>query len=182
MPSKLKPEGKHAVLAIDPGGTTGVFAGYVSLHTMLAETLQTLDRAKAVEVKGDWLQQSRDIANLIWRFVFTANVENAIPMPNIHVVLEDFVLRRRQSGGATGNLTSCWVAAGAVAAFVDMSSQVYPDSAELISWQQPSDAKRKTNDRLRSWGLYEHTIGSEHKRDAVRHFALKVDRILQQEG
>jgi hypothetical protein len=130
---------------------------------MLRATLNSIETRKAIEVSGEWIEQAREISGLIDRFVFTANVEQSIALPNIHVVFEDFVLRRRQQGGATGDLTSVWVAAGTVAR-IDRP----------VTWQMPSMAKGfATNERLKSWGLWE--VGSEHKRDAWRHFATYVN-------
>src|SRR5215210_3244870 len=98
----------HAIMAIDPGGTTGVAAGYVVLDGRLVECFNDMPVKRSMEIKGDFLAQGRQLGALMKRFVFKANVENMLPLDNIHIAIEDFVLRRRQEGGATGNLTSCW--------------------------------------------------------------------------
>lgn len=183
MKVRKVPEGLHAVLAVDPGNTTGVAAAYFDFKWTLIETLQGKQAAKSVEVDGDWLKQGYLIAEMMWRFLYRANVENGIPIPRIHFVFEDFVLRRRESGGATGNLTSCWVAASAVTAFKLVCVReargplLKSILAEDIKWTQASQAKGfATNDRLKIWKMYE--VGSEHKRDAWRHVALRVNEIL----
>lgn len=165
----------HAVLALDPGGTTGVAAGYVELRPTRRETLATLSNRKAVEVEGSWLEQAEELSALMVRFEYAALVEHQIPIPNIHICIEDFILRRRDEGGATGNLTSCWVAAAAHARYVQgqQNDEANPD----IKYQQPSHAKTlMTNERLKSYGLWE--VGSTHKRDAWRHFGLRVDGLI----
>ena len=69
------------------------------------------------------------------------------------------------------DLTSIWIAAPACAYIAD----AYPDLD--IRWQMPSGAKTKaTNERLRLWGLWE--TGSEHKRDVMRHIALRMDGLV----
>jgi hypothetical protein len=175
----------HAVLGIDPGGTTGVAAGYVELKDTRRATLATMHNNKTAEVDGDYLEQSVALANIMSRFVFTANVEYSIPIDNIHIAIEDFILRRRMEGGATGNLTSCWVAAGAVALFaaqtvIDINNKMWwrlPEDGWDIAWQQPSNAKTLATDaRLKSYGLW--TPGSTHKRDATRHLVLRVDKLI----
>lgn len=118
--------------------------------------------------------------------MFNANVEHSVPLPNIHVAIEDFILRRRQEGGATGNLTSCWVAAAAVAMWHKVIvtgkdgrqfTQIANDQTDAIRWQQPSHAKTLMTDaRLKSYGLWE--VGSTHMRDAWRHFGLRVDGLI----
>lgn len=160
----------HAFMAIDPGGTTGVAAGYVATHPTRKKTLETMQFHKALEVNGDWLSQAKQLANLMDRFVMNANVEKRLPFSNIHISAEDFVLRRRQEGGATGNLTSVWVIAGAVALFNNPNIE--------IRWQQPSAAKTlATDQRLKEWDLW--AVGSAHCRDANRHLCLHIDHVLQ---
>lgn len=162
----------HAVFAVDPGGTTGVYAGWVELKKTRKETLTDgLLRSRAEEVTGDFLEQARMLYAMFVKFNFVANESN-IPIPQRHVAVEDFVLRRRVEGGATGNLTSCWVAA----AFA-YSLQGIHDFSGKIDWQQPSSAIRLMTDaRLRDVGLW--IVGSTHKRDAARHFGLKVDKLV----
>jgi len=162
----------HAVFAVDPGGTTGVYAGWVELRSTRKETLREgILRSRAEEVTGDFVEQAHKLYGMFCKFNFVAN-ENYIPVPQRHVAVEDFVLRRRQEGGATGNLTSCWVAA----AFAYSLRGIHDFSGE-IDWQQPSSAKTLMTDaRLRESGLW--IVGSEHKRDAARHFGLKVDKLV----
>ena len=136
---------------------------------------------KTTEVTGNYLEQAEALAELMGNFVFKANVENSIPLGNIHIAIEDFVLRRRTEGGATGNLTSCWVAAAAVAVFCSHSGSLWPGLTiipdDMIHWQTASDAKHVANDeRLKSYGLW--VVGSAHERDANRHLVLRVDKIL----
>lgn len=171
MSSKVEKTGQvHAVFAVDPGGTTGIFAAYAELKPTLKETLEEgLTNRKAAEVTGDWLYQGREIARLMSRFRFVANVEQQMRMDRIHFVFEDFVLRMPAT---TTNLTSIWVAASAVSFFNKDGI-----AAHDLVWQQPSHAKTKATDaRLKRWGLWEK--GSPHKRDAARHFALRVDKLL----
>lgn len=158
----------HAIMGIDPGGTTGVAACYVSVKPTMKETMLGATKKKSLEVPGSYLEQGKKIASLMNGFMYKANVENGIPLYNIHFAIEDFVLRRKMEGGATGNLTSCWVAAAAVAIF---------GSENQIKWRQASQAKTyATDQRLRLWGLW--TVGSAHQRDAWRHVASEVNEVV----
>jgi hypothetical protein len=160
---------QHAVFTVDPGGTTGVVGGYVELRPTMRQTMQTLSMAGSTEVHGSWDQQALEIAELWERFHDKAVATIGLPEENVHMAIEDFVLRRRQAGGATGNLTSCWVAAATVAR-CNLPS-------DYVVWQQPSEAKGfATNERLRMWGCYE--VGSEHRRDAWRHFCSLVNKLI----
>jgi len=182
----------HAILAIDPGGTTGVAAGYMELEETRRKTVEGMTNRKSVEVTGDYLGQAVKLDNIFRHFIFTANVSYGIPLPNIHLAIENFVLRRREAGGATGNLISIWVAAafagmmckhftlvesegGAIA--VEALTVLDDEPAKAISWQNASDAKHVANDeRLKSYGLW--VVGSAHERDAFRHIVLRVDKLL----
>ena len=177
------PMGTHAFLAIDPGETTGVAACYVNFtFGTKKEVLSNAKKKKSLEVKGNYLEQGRALGHLMDRFVYVANVENLLSLENVHIVMEDFVLRRRTEGGATGNLTSCWVAAAAVMAYSLHPAQSPEEITALmippveVVWQQPSEAKFVDNVKLKAYGLYE--VGSEHKRDAWRHVATRVDKLL----
>lgn len=163
---KVRGEGElHAVMGIDPGGTTGIAACYVRVQATMKETMLEAKKKKAVEVEGDWLTQAKAIAAIMNAFQYTANVEHEIPITNIHFAIEDFILRRRTEGGATGNLTSCWVAAGAVSIF---------GSEQMVRWRQASTAKTYAkDDRLKLWDLW--SVGSAHQRDAWRHVACEVN-------
>lgn len=121
---------------------------------------------KAAEVTGQWLSQGKQLANLINHWLFIATTEHGIQLPNCHVAFEDYT--RRPQASST-NLDPVWVSAAACA-FLDR-----PDLA--IAWQQPSEAKGfATNERLKLWGLW--SVGSEHRRDANRHLALLVNKVL----
>lgn len=160
-------EREHAFLALDPGGTTGVAAAYVTSYATLKESLLSARLKKAMEVTGDWLEQARTLSDIMWRFQYTANVEHSIPMDCIHFAIEDFVLRMP---AVTPNMTSIWVAAATVA--------IFNPTGKLIKWQQPSQAKGFATDaRLKLWGLY--NVGeSAHERDAWRHVATCVNANL----
>lgn len=187
----MKSSDRFAVLAIDPGRTTGVAACHFDAKTTLKETLLNAEEKKAVEVGAfldsegvyqkewaeithmePWLLHSRRIAGVINRFSYRALIECEIPAPNIHIVFEDFVLRRRKEGGATGDLTSIWVMAGAMGRYdeghvTDMN----------VTFQQAGEAKGfATNARLKLWGLYE--PGSEHCKDAWRHLATLANKLI----
>jgi len=162
---KKVPSGEHAIMAIDPGGTTGVFAGYVTLETTLLETMRTIRRTKQREVYGEWREQAEALAVMINRFIYTANVEERLPLENVHVAFEDFILRMPAT---TDNLTSIWVMAGTV---------TLANPTCDVTYEQASAAKQKApNKRFAAWGL--DLPPSEHLKDSKRHFILRVDKLL----
>ena len=84
---KVVPD-KVAIMGIDPGGTTGVAAAHLQTAATVRETLEG-SHIKAVEVKGNWLQQARTLDAMIGRFVYIAHVELSIPYQDIHLAIED---------------------------------------------------------------------------------------------
>ena len=171
-----------AVFVCDPGETTGVGGGFYVPKGTLKKTLTEGRLAhKTQEVRGDYLKQGREIATLMMRFQYTANVERGISLENVHFVFEDFVLRRRRAGGATGNLTSCWVAASATAlytsafVYLDSSSGQWVANKREIVWQQPSEGMFY-KDRLHDFDLW--VPGSEHERVVNMHLACRVSKLL----
>ncbi len=155
-----------AVLAVDPGGTTGVAAAYFETRGTLRETLETMTRRKSVEVTGYWHDQVQELAQLWSRFEFSANVEGGIPLGDVHVVFENYLPDPRRIGAGATDLSPVWVAAGVCGAM-----------GREPTWQTPSEAKGfARDDRLRSWGLWER--GSAHKRDAWRHVVTRLNRLV----
>ena len=169
----IVPSGTYAILVIDPGKTTGLFAGYVDLDVTVKETLETVRMKKSAELRGDnWLDSAHKINDVMNRFVYTANVEQRLRVGHIHIVFEDFVQRYE-----TSILDSIWMMAGAVTCY---TLPEFNNGAKPIvqpTYQQPSEAKSfATNERLKLWNLWE--VGSEHRRDAARHFAKRIDLLL----
>lgn len=168
--SGTMPSGVHAVFAVDPGGTTGVAAGHYELLGSMKKTMLEGRRMhKTAEVKGTWKQQGKAIAAMINKFLYTAQVEYAIPATAVHVVFENYLADPRRVGAGATNLDPVWVAAAACA---------YLDRDDLdLTWQTASQAKSyATNDRLRLWDLW--VQGSEHMRDANRHLAWRVNQLV----
>lgn len=160
-------EERHALMAIDPGGTTGVAALHVTLGGTVAETLtEGVTLRKAIEVKGYWREQVYELDRLADRFRYTANVEHAIQLDNVHVIMENFLADPRRIGGGATDLSSVWIAGGFAAV-----------QAEEPIWQNPSDKGYAKNERLKRWGLWE--VGSEHKRDCWRHIAYRLNRLIR---
>lgn len=151
-------------MALDPGGTTGAVTGLVEIKKTFRATIATMERRHAIEVKGSYQEQAAQLSDLYHAWQGEClNLD--VPKPNRHVVAEDFVLRLPATNT---NLTSIWV----VAAF---HGAVGLDN--VIEYAQASQAKTFAKDeRLRLWGLWER--GSAHKRDAWRHFALKVNALV----
>lgn len=174
MPTELLPSGRVAVAAVDPGGTSGVFCGCVALDSTMKGTVKTLSRVKRGEIDGPFYEQGFAIASVLEEW-FANSTFDYVRVDQQWIVIEDFVLRRRVEGGATGNLTAVWVAAalhGILAA--------EPACPVTVEYQQPSDAKRfATNARLKMWKLWRPTVGQPHARDAARHWAVKVNSLVK---
>ena len=131
------------------------------------------------EVEGSAWEQAWEIASeyLDWSADL---VLDGIGSPCVHLVFERFDLRQRSV-----ELSPVAVTAGVETLLMPGSSGVVAGFVLDLGFgrgQTPSDAKRfGTSDRLREWGLWSVSRGSEHRRDAARHLALRVARILNGE-
>ena len=158
-----------AIMAVDPGGTTGYFTAMAPVGATMKETAKGVQSPVAGQIAGKYLDQAEALAQVWGSFAMEAE-RAGIPADRRFVVIEDFVLRRRQEGGATGNLTSVWVAAAFTAKIAD----------EAL-WQTASGAKTYASDeRLKLWGLYGYSLkpAKPHARDAIRHWALRANKLL----
>lgn len=157
----------HAVMTVDPGGTTGLVGAHVQVRSTMRETCeQGMLVHKGVEVRGYWLDQAREVADS-WRSFQAEAVNRGIHPSRIHLVCENYLPDPRRMGSGAVNLDPVWIGA-AVCGLLEFEPV----------WQTPAQAKQyATNDRLRQWGLW--VVGSEHMRDANRHLATYVNKLIR---
>lgn len=179
---------RFAVFTVDPGGVSGAACGVfepAGEPVSLAETLRLASRhgeVEAWEVHGPPEVQAWEIAPEIAARVFEWTVERGIAYKDIHIVFETFRLRQRNV-----ELAPIAVTAGCMTLLLPRSEMMSADGwggAILggvgVYQQEPADAKNfATGDRLKLWGLYGlGRGGGDHKRDALRHLALRVNKVL----
>lgn len=152
-----------AIMAIDPGGTTGVATGVFKMRKGASTVKLIRERRTLVtlEVEGDFLMQARKLCAVWHSFLAMAGQEGAEPL----LVVESFILRPGKASADPAQLMPVRIAA-ALEALVP----VVPE------YQTPSMAKGyATDERLREWGLWK--AGSAHERDAIRHLAYKLHSL-----
>lgn len=173
-----------AVFTVDPGGTSGVARGVFKSLPTLADTLREavkMGEVEAWECEGAPELQAWELAAEIRDWVFEVHTQLLIPLPDISVVFEAFQLRQRSA-----DLSPVAVTAATCALLMDRD-----DVMSVEGWsgtfvggvglyvQQPADAKNlATRERLIDWDLYALGRGSDHKRDALRHLAVRVNGVL----
>lgn len=174
MGSVVVPD-KFAVMALDPGGTTGLATGMFRTDRGDMMMKEVLARAikkgvlLAADVDGDPVEQAWWLAKAWSDFRFVCTVERGIAESDVVLVIEDFQLRQRSADLAPVRVTT------GLLTLLRGREGDWPLGAPV--YQGPSEAKgTATNDRLRSWGLWQ--VGSEHRRDAMRHLATRVSRML----
>lgn len=184
---------KFAVMAFDPGGTTGIAAGLFNASKMSEPSTSAVLRravrkgAVSVDQFGDKLDpdlfaieaaHGQHIFNQWLKFKAEANIAG-IAIPDIHLVIEDFQLNRATVDLAPVKVT--WSALGLLRGEIGTWAAMSLCPDDVLHFQPPSMAMTyATNDRLKSWGLWE--VGKEHGRDAARHLALRVSKILDGKG
>lgn len=191
---------KFAIMAVDPGGTTGVAQGIFNVSRMKGEltTRGLLNRAvkkKALRVEQIYPASAyRDQGRLasvsmsigVYRawlsFSYRCLVDLAIPMPYIFLIFEDFALRQRSAELSPVEVTQgvlVLLATGEISpAEVGMGwPSIRVD--QQLRFQMPSEAMTfATNERLKLWGVYPLTVGKEHARDALRHVVLGASKVM----
>jgi hypothetical protein len=165
----------QAVMAVDPGGTTGVATGLFDLSLgmvadCVAESVEH-ERCKSQElnVVGDHDEGYQALQLFELYRKFERLCDGIAP---IDLVIEEWTPRLPLKSGERVVFSPIRVAER----FLGMLQREYGDEPEVV-WQQPSVAKRFATDaRLRKWGLW--VKGSEHRRDAWRHVCSRLNVLL----
>lgn len=156
------------IFAVDPGKVSGVAAGVFEVDQWESVS-RVLGRGcwESWECVGSAAEQAMEIGE---QFVDLRSEWNlrGVGLDSIRLVVEDFALRGVRRLSDRSALDPVRVAAG-------MEALLLRGDVE-IEYQQPGEAMGYvTNERLRRWGVW--VVGSEHRRDAVRHM---VKRLAQE--
>lgn len=180
MPADFKverPYDKFAIMWVDPGTTSGVARGtFVPVHGggieehfafALWETweVEGTPGEQAWEIMGEWRDWRDDLF-----------LQQAYHPSRVIFGMESFQLRLNKARGA-GSSEHMLDPIRVISACDALS---YHDGGERrwtnIEFQTPSQKSTITNDRLRRWDLW--TVGSEHRRDATRHLAIRLSSFI----
>jgi hypothetical protein len=165
-----------AIYSIDPGGTTGIATCLANIGQ--PTVARCISRACAKghlrtwNETGSYTEQAWSISHSIVDFFFNVHVERGIVAADCcFIVIEDFHLRLMSA-----DLSPIWITAGIEVLLSDaMSGQWHLNG--FYSKQSPSEAKGFCTDAmLKKWKLFKHK--SPHERDAIRHVARRLDRLL----
>lgn len=179
-----------ALCVYDPGRATGIAQGvFRSLATERA-TLRRAVAKRAVRMSvldAPVTEQGHYLAR-IWRdFRFRMTVEYGVPERYVLLVVEDFNLRQMAVDLAPVEVFASLRTAQRVPVTNGWHDDVEPD--RLIR-PSASEAKTHATDvRMREWGLWGPACAADrrggtrllgdHARDASRHLALGVNKVLQ---
>jgi hypothetical protein len=155
------------LFVIDPGTRTGIAWGSVSLAGGSVRDALSECQVQSLTFEGDTIDQAMAIERQFYEFMYKDRDQ---PHKPIHVIVEDFILRKMTSDREL--LDPVRVAT----AFLTILRSEYQSERYDVTYQQPSAMASITSDRLRLWNLW--IRGSdpalEHQRDARRHFAAYV--------
>lgn len=171
---------RFAVMALDVGGTTGVARGVFEARETVEETLRGGVGVEAWEETGEPNEQAVVLAQefLDWAAEKHLGLRGTEPIPvqAVILVMESFELRTVHA-----DLSPVEVAWG-IKALLTLPVGTHDLGGRRWPWEEqtPADAKQfGTSDRLKRWGLFVHGRGSDHKRDALRHLALRVAKMIE---
>ena len=162
-----------ALLSIDPGATTGCAAGLFDLRQ--ATVAATMRRARSKrnlwswEVVGDHVSQSWEIGRWFQDWQFKLQVERGIiTAGNFHITMENFIPRQ---------LNFDDISLLVIGGFETLLAPVVQKGHVKYERQEP--VERWCDDAwLKRNGLW---VRSDHERDARRHVARKIDKLLNGE-
>ncbi len=167
------------IFTVDGGTTSGVACGEFPVCVSAWDGL-TQGKWESWDVVGPTALQAWEI---VGEYSDRVGGVSHRRVPKRHsFVVEDFVVRLGPGAGSKRELLDPVRVASACEAL----SWQRPKSAAaepgprwfFIDWQQPSQAKTfATNQRLRKHGLWERGV-SDHRRDAVRHMALRYSLMI----
>lgn len=166
---------RFAVYTIDPGGTTGCGYGEFRPRSTIKKTFAAGDW-DTWEVPGEYYEQAlvifRDLVRRRQRWL-----KRGGSFRDFHVVIESFQLLVHKARGA-GSDPAMLAPVRVTSALIALAHAFEGEGGErwLFDYQTPGEKASITPDRLRRMGLW--VVGSEHRRDAVRHMVVRVDRLI----
>lgn len=174
--NKVLSSDRHAVAAVDPGGTTGLFAAVVVPGSTMKQTmLENIELpVELSQCTGDFREQAKLLSEWIKNWFAGLTLDYVAPS-NHHVVIENWDTMRKDPGR---EIISAWIAAGLDCLLTEGMNG--PLSPEQITYFMAGQAKGyATNDRLKLWKLHDLTKGKPHARDASRHWCTRVNQLIK---
>jgi hypothetical protein len=174
-----------AVLAVDPGGITGVAYGELMLLPTVRDTLRESAAAglvEAWEVEGLPELQAHELAAEVRERVGDWIGRGGEPA-SFSLVIESFALRQSrvelQPVGIALALRALLIDPAEVGS-LDGWTGTYAGGIGVYE-QEPSTAMTyATRERLKEWGLWDLGRSSrDHRRDALRHLATRTAALLE---
>lgn len=170
----------YAIMSIDPGKTTGLAVALIDRQQpTVAAAIRRSHRKgllRVSEVTGDYWDQSWQLASGFFEMIFKWHVERAlVPAGQCLLVTEGFTVQT-----LAADLTPVQInaALGVLirAAYGQRDPAAGANEYEATCSEQPPSDKSFCSDvMLKDWRLW---FSSPHKRDAVRHLARRIDRLL----
>jgi hypothetical protein len=131
------------------------------------------------EVDGRPEEQGWQIADE-WRdWAAMVHINYSVPLNHFHFVTESFQLRPNKARGAGSDrhmLDPIKVIYSVLGIFEYWNYVSEQPGNYSMEFQEPQTGKRVNSDRLRDLDAW--VVGSEHRRDAMRHLVQKVSNIL----
>lgn len=159
-----------AVLSVDPGATTGCAAGLFDLR--LGTVAGTMRRARSKRllrswtIRGDHVEQAWELGRWVEEWEFSTHIEKAaVRSDRYYVTMENFIPRQ---------LNFDPISLQIIGGFETLAKPLFEKTGIHYARQEPGE--RWCDDgwlkRNRLW------VPSDHERDAIRHVATKLDKLL----
>lgn len=174
MPAREVPD-RIAAMIVDPGSTTGLGWGVFNLRAASSFAAVREANMELHEVVYGTEEQFYENEGLIaehcaqqWLELQVQWTLDYVPIPNQYLVIEDFILRLPAGSGKRSGISPARIT-GMIMGMLYQHTVTY-------RLQQPSEAKAIDNQKLRKEDLW--VVGSEHKRDIVRHAVVLCRKLM----
>jgi hypothetical protein len=175
---------KIAIMAMDPGGTTGVAWGIFDTdHRSVASMLQLREAAGSESIQGISEQQIPKLADIWKDFSRESHSEHELSLQDIELVMEDWQVRPRIARTGKVPVIPVQIAWGVLGYRMGRSREYEeggwgPTNEIQVIWQQPGQAMSfGTKQRLQKWNCW--VVGRPHERTAWQHIAVRLSHHVR---
>lgn len=186
----------RAIFAVDGGNATGIAwgvfddrAGSVSeafasrLHFGSATLNRKVTRNKKRVTEFDHMPdhiQVETIYEMFRSFKRECFNDHGIPLDDIDLVIEDFILLPGPHAGGKDGVASVRIAWGIVGYQMGIANELSRRFKNYhitpITWQTPSEQGRVSDAQLKKYGIW--VPGRDHENTCRRHIAVRLGKIL----
>lgn len=178
---RFQPQKDDFIVAVDPGGVTGIAVACVSYDPKDFSDIHWLATSqydfREFQTTEDLFTAEDEFVHSFFDFFETWPIADDFHYGTVQFIIEDFILR--QGGMGRELLSPVRIASKIQYAekYGDQDSEYYPWTD--LMYQSPSSIKTTcTPERMKAWGFPELSHSQRHSFDALRHIAYRIRSLM----